>query len=42
MLRRRGITNAGWKFYILYLAVDMLGILLIYLFFVETRYGILR
>lgn len=32
-----GITNAGWKFYILYLAVDMLGILFIYLFFVETK-----
>jgi MFS family permease len=32
-----GITNAGWKFYILYLAVDALGILFIYLFFVETK-----
>ena len=32
-----GITNSGWKFYILYLAVDAVGILFIYLFFVETK-----
>lgn len=32
-----GITNAGWKFYILYLVIDMVGILFIYLFFVETK-----
>lgn len=32
-----GITKSGWKFYILYLAVDALGILFIYLFFVETK-----
>jgi len=32
-----GITNAGWKFYSLYLIVDVTGILFIYLFFVETK-----
>ncbi len=32
-----GITNSGWKFYCLYLAVDALGIVFIYLFFVETK-----
>lgn len=32
-----GITNAHWKFYILYLAVDGLGILVIYFTFVETK-----
>lgn len=32
-----GITNSGWKFYILYLAVDVTGIFIIYFFFVETK-----
>lgn len=32
-----GISNASWKFYFLYLVVDALGILVIYLTFVETR-----
>ena len=32
-----GMTNGGWKFYILYLCVDVLGIVFIYLFFVETK-----
>ncbi|MCJ1314114.1 hypothetical protein MMC25_007794 [Agyrium rufum] len=32
-----GITNSGWKFYFLYLAIDVTGILFIYLFFVETK-----
>lgn len=32
-----GITNSGWKFYILYLAIDVTGIVFIYLFFVETK-----
>lgn len=32
-----GITNSGWKFYILYLAIDALGIAAIYFTFVETK-----
>jgi len=32
-----GITNAGWKFYLLYLFVDVLGIAVIYFCFVETK-----
>lgn len=32
-----GITNSGWRFYFLYFAVDLLGVLFIYLFFVETK-----
>jgi hypothetical protein len=32
-----GITNSGWKFYILYLAIDALGIAAIYFAFVETK-----
>ncbi len=32
-----GITNSGWKFYILYLAIDITGIFFIYFFFVETK-----
>ncbi|KAJ9603792.1 hypothetical protein H2200_011978 [Cladophialophora chaetospira] len=32
-----GMTNGGWKFYILYLCVDVLGIVFIYFFFVETK-----
>ncbi|EXJ54382.1 hypothetical protein A1O7_09721 [Cladophialophora yegresii CBS 114405] len=32
-----GMTNGGWKFYILYLCVDVSGIVFIYLFFVETK-----
>lgn len=32
-----GITNSGWKFYILYLVVDVTGVIFIYLFFVETK-----
>ena len=32
-----GITNSHWKFYILYLAIDGLGILVIYFAFVETK-----
>ncbi|KAK3671457.1 hypothetical protein LTR78_008735 [Recurvomyces mirabilis] len=32
-----GITNAQWKFYFLYLVIDAVGILFIYLFFVETK-----
>lgn len=32
-----GITNSGWKFYILYLAIDAVGVLFIYFFFVETK-----
>lgn len=32
-----GITQGHWKFYFLYLAVDILGIVFIYFFFVETK-----
>ena len=32
-----GITSSGWKFYILYLAIDVTGIVFIYFFFVETK-----
>lgn len=32
-----GITNSGWRFYFLYLAVDSVGIVFIYFFFVETK-----
>ena len=32
-----GISNASWRFYFLYLVVDAVGILVIYLTFVETR-----
>ena len=32
-----GITRSGWKFYILYLAVDTVGIAFIYFFFIETK-----
>jgi hypothetical protein len=32
-----GITSSGWKFYILYLAIDALGIVTIYFTFVETK-----
>jgi hypothetical protein len=32
-----GITSSGWKFYILYLAIDGLGIVAIYFTFVETK-----
>lgn len=32
-----GISNASWKFYFLYLVIDAIGILVIYLTFVETR-----
>jgi hypothetical protein len=32
-----GITNSGWKFYILYLVIDALGVLVIYFTFVETK-----
>jgi hypothetical protein len=32
-----GITNSGWKFYILYLAIDALGVVTIYFTFVETK-----
>lgn len=32
-----GITNASWRFYFLYLAVDFVGIFVIYFTFVETR-----
>jgi predicted neutral ceramidase superfamily lipid hydrolase len=34
-----GITNSGWKFYILYLVVDAIGVAVIYFFFVETKVG---
>jgi hypothetical protein len=32
-----GITNSGWKFYILYLVIDALGVVVIYFTFVETK-----
>lgn len=32
-----GITHAGWKFYMLYLFIDLLGIVTIYFTFVETK-----
>lgn len=32
-----GITNSGWKFYFLYFVIDFVGIIFIYLFFVETK-----
>jgi len=32
-----GITNSGWRFYLLYLVIDVVGIIFIYLFFVETK-----
>jgi hypothetical protein len=32
-----GITNSHWKFYILYLVVDALGVVTIYFTFVETK-----
>ncbi|KAH7921078.1 general substrate transporter [Leucogyrophana mollusca] len=32
-----GITNSSWRFYFLYLAVDFVGIIVIYFTFVETR-----
>jgi len=32
-----GITNSHWKFYLLYLAIDGLGIVVIYFTFVETK-----
>lgn len=32
-----GITNGGWKFYFLYMLIDVLGILFIYFFLVETK-----
>jgi len=32
-----GITNSGWKFYLLYLGIDALGIAAIYFTFVETK-----
>ena len=32
-----GITRSGWKFYFLYFVVDFVGIIFIYLFFVETK-----
>ncbi|KDQ50464.1 hypothetical protein JAAARDRAFT_141972 [Jaapia argillacea MUCL 33604] len=32
-----GITNSGWKFYILYLVIDAVGIAVIYFCFVETK-----
>ncbi|MCJ1433926.1 hypothetical protein MMC27_003291 [Xylographa pallens] len=32
-----GITNSGWHFYILYLAIDVAGIAFIYFTFVETK-----
>jgi|SRR3569833_501464 len=31
------IANTGWRFYILYIVWDAFGVLIIYLFFVETR-----
>ncbi|KAH0840344.1 hypothetical protein J3R83DRAFT_1363 [Lanmaoa asiatica] len=31
-----GITNSSWRFYFLYLAVDFMGIFVIYFTFVET------
>lgn len=31
------MTNAGWKFYLLYLFVDVAGIFFIYFFFAETK-----
>lgn len=31
------IANSGWRFYILYVVWDAFGVLIIYLFFVETR-----
>ena len=35
-----GMTNGGWKFYILYLIIDVTGIVFIYLFFVETKVSV--
>ncbi|KZT30214.1 general substrate transporter [Neolentinus lepideus HHB14362 ss-1] len=32
-----GIDNDSWRFYFLYLVVDIVGILVIYIFFVETK-----
>jgi hypothetical protein len=32
-----GMTNSGWKFSIMYLVVDALGVVVIYLTFVETK-----
>jgi hypothetical protein len=32
-----GITNSHWKFYLLYLGIDALGIVIIYFTFVETK-----
>lgn len=32
-----GMTRSGWKFYLLYLFVDALGIVTIYFTFVETK-----
>ncbi|OZJ02363.1 hypothetical protein BZG36_04479 [Bifiguratus adelaidae] len=31
------IANSGWKFYILYIVWDAFGVLIIYLFFIETK-----
>ena len=31
------IANSGWKYYLLYVIWDAFGIVIIYLFFVETR-----
>ncbi|EJU06076.1 MFS lactose permease [Dacryopinax primogenitus] len=32
-----GITNSGWKFYFLYFVIDVVGIITIYFFFIETK-----
>jgi hypothetical protein len=31
------IANSGWKYYLLYVIWDAFGIVIIYLFFIETR-----
>lgn len=31
------IANSGWKYYLLYIFWDALGVIVIYFFFVETR-----